>query len=160
MLFVRDYDAFYLDDDHMKEKNSCSTYSGSDLYIRSSPVNLTLHHIPPDYDHFCFMIEPRAGAIYYGLCVEDIFPTREPRVHVPNIFPTHPTLNLDLDFIFSSDSLLAYIVWIFLPFLTYPVAPISSLLQDCPDSEASRAHGLSFDHKNFKSSASFGNPIS
>ncbi|GKC62317.1 hypothetical protein Tco_1094915 [Tanacetum coccineum] len=34
-------------------------------------------------------------------------------------------------------------------------------LGDCPDSEASRARGfLSFDHKSFKSSASFGNPIS
>ncbi|GJS42353.1 hypothetical protein Tco_0567396, partial [Tanacetum coccineum] len=27
---------------------------------------------------------------------------------------------------------------------------------DCPDSEASRAHSLSFDHKSFTSSASFG----
>ncbi|GKF29423.1 hypothetical protein Tco_0095765, partial [Tanacetum coccineum] len=37
---------------------------------------------------------------------EDIFdnPTREPRVHVPNILPTHPTLHLDSDFTHSSDS--------------------------------------------------------
>ncbi|GKD84612.1 hypothetical protein Tco_1355766, partial [Tanacetum coccineum] len=31
--------------------------------------------------------------------VEDIFPTREPRVHVPNVLPTHPTLHQDLDFL-------------------------------------------------------------
>ncbi|GKA33790.1 hypothetical protein Tco_0720219 [Tanacetum coccineum] len=39
--------------------------------------------------------------------VEDIFdnPTREPRVHVPNVLPTHPTLHLDSDFTLSSDSL-------------------------------------------------------
>ncbi|GKE81878.1 hypothetical protein Tco_1551878 [Tanacetum coccineum] len=39
--------------------------------------------------------------------VEDIFdnPTREPRVHVPNVLPTHPTLQLDSDFTLSSDSL-------------------------------------------------------
>ncbi|GJZ06921.1 hypothetical protein Tco_0540714, partial [Tanacetum coccineum] len=39
--------------------------------------------------------------------VEDIFdnPTREPRVHVPNVLPTHPTLYLDSDFTLSSDSL-------------------------------------------------------
>ncbi|GJR13330.1 hypothetical protein Tco_0795982 [Tanacetum coccineum] len=39
--------------------------------------------------------------------VEDIFdnPTREPRVHVPNVLPTHPTLHLDSDFTISSDSL-------------------------------------------------------
>ncbi|GJT10869.1 hypothetical protein Tco_0857911 [Tanacetum coccineum] len=35
--------------------------------------------------------------------VEDIFnnPTREPRVHVPNVVPTHPTLHLDSDFTLS-----------------------------------------------------------
>ncbi|GKF33560.1 hypothetical protein Tco_0106760, partial [Tanacetum coccineum] len=32
-------------------------------------------------------------------------PTREPRVHVPNDLPTHPTLQLDSDFTLSSDSL-------------------------------------------------------
>ncbi|GJV89705.1 hypothetical protein Tco_1533643 [Tanacetum coccineum] len=39
--------------------------------------------------------------------VEDIFdnPTREPRVNVPNVLPTHPTLHLDSDFTISSDSL-------------------------------------------------------
>nr|GEX24754.1 hypothetical protein [Tanacetum cinerariifolium] len=39
--------------------------------------------------------------------VEDIFdnPTREPRVHVPDVLPTHPTFHLDLDFTLSSDSL-------------------------------------------------------
>ncbi|GJT20610.1 hypothetical protein Tco_0890547 [Tanacetum coccineum] len=38
--------------------------------------------------------------------VEDIFdnPTREPRVHVPNVLPTHPTLYLDSVFTLSSDS--------------------------------------------------------
>ncbi|GKF18769.1 hypothetical protein Tco_0063687, partial [Tanacetum coccineum] len=29
----------------------------------------------------------------------------EPRVHVPNVLPTHPTLHLDSDFTLSSDSL-------------------------------------------------------
>ncbi|GKA80146.1 hypothetical protein Tco_0786742 [Tanacetum coccineum] len=39
--------------------------------------------------------------------VEDIFdnPTREPRVHVPNVFPTRPTLHLDSNFTLSIDSL-------------------------------------------------------
>ncbi|GJX58154.1 hypothetical protein Tco_0289544 [Tanacetum coccineum] len=39
--------------------------------------------------------------------VEDIFenPTREPRVHVPNVLPTHPTLHLDSNFTLSSDCL-------------------------------------------------------
>ncbi|GJV11478.1 hypothetical protein Tco_1353019 [Tanacetum coccineum] len=34
-----------------------------------------------------------------------IIPTREPRVHVPNVLPTYPTLQLDSDFTLSSDSL-------------------------------------------------------
>nr|GEY12343.1 hypothetical protein [Tanacetum cinerariifolium] len=39
--------------------------------------------------------------------VEDIFdnPTRKPRVHVPNILPTHPTLYLDSNFTPFDDSL-------------------------------------------------------
>nr|GEV42740.1 hypothetical protein [Tanacetum cinerariifolium] len=53
--------------------------------------------------------------------VEDILPTREPRVH--NALPTHPTLQLNLDFILSGESLFAYVVWIFLPLLSYLVAP-------------------------------------
>ncbi|GJS33803.1 hypothetical protein Tco_0532185, partial [Tanacetum coccineum] len=32
-------------------------------------------------------------------------PTREPKVHVPNVLPTHPTFHLDLDFTLSSNSL-------------------------------------------------------
>ncbi|GKD80770.1 hypothetical protein Tco_1347609, partial [Tanacetum coccineum] len=67
-----------------------------------------LAHIisPPEYDHFCFKIEPELGNLTMDV-VNDIFPTREPRVHV----------------ILLSEPLFAYIVWIFLPFLTYPVAP-------------------------------------
>nr|GEZ93427.1 reverse transcriptase domain-containing protein [Tanacetum cinerariifolium] len=53
--------------------------------------------------------------------VEDISPTKEPQVL--NILPTHPTLQLNLKFQPSSESLFAYIVWIFLPFLVYSVVP-------------------------------------
>ncbi|GJS85852.1 hypothetical protein Tco_0752393 [Tanacetum coccineum] len=83
-----------------------------------------LAHIisPSEYDHFCFKIEPELGNLTMDV-VEDIFPTRELRVHVPNVLPTHSTLNLDLDLILLSEPFFAYIVWIFLPFLTYPVAP-------------------------------------
>ncbi|GKD05888.1 hypothetical protein Tco_1180862, partial [Tanacetum coccineum] len=68
--------------------------------------------------------EPDSGDFTMDV-VEVIFdnPTRELRVHVPNVFPTHPTLLLDLNLILSSDSFFAYVVWIFLPFLTYPVTP-------------------------------------
>ncbi|GJU78335.1 reverse transcriptase domain-containing protein [Tanacetum coccineum] len=78
---------------------------------------MELAHIisPSEYDHFCFKIEPELGNLTMDV-VEDIFPTREPRAHVPNVLTTHPTLHLDTDLILFSEPLFAYIVWIFLPF--------------------------------------------
>ncbi|GKD26939.1 hypothetical protein Tco_1233153, partial [Tanacetum coccineum] len=60
----------------------------------------------PDYEAFFCDSEPDSGNFTMDV-VEDIFdnPTREPRVYVPNDLPTHPTLQLDSDFTFSSDSL-------------------------------------------------------
>ncbi|GJT14011.1 reverse transcriptase domain-containing protein [Tanacetum coccineum] len=60
----------------------------------------------PDYEAFFCDSEPDSGNFTMDV-VEDIFdnPTREPRVHVPNVLPTHPTLQLDSDFTLSSDSL-------------------------------------------------------
>nr|GEY78327.1 hypothetical protein [Tanacetum cinerariifolium] len=83
-----------------------------------------LAHIisPPEYDCFSFKNEPNSGDFTMDV-VEDIFPTREPKVYVPNVLPTNLTLQLNIDFILSSDSLFAYVVWIFLPFLSYSVAP-------------------------------------
>nr|GFA33395.1 hypothetical protein [Tanacetum cinerariifolium] len=81
-----------------------------------------LTHIisPIEYDCFCFKIEPNSADFTMNV-VEDIFPTREPRVH--NALPTHHTFQLNLDFILSIESLFAYVVWIFLPFLSYSVSP-------------------------------------
>ncbi|GJW34653.1 hypothetical protein Tco_0057573, partial [Tanacetum coccineum] len=60
----------------------------------------------PDYEAFFCDSEPDSGNFTMDV-VEDIFdnPTREPRVHVPNVLPTHPTLQLDSNFTLSSDSL-------------------------------------------------------
>ncbi|GJU00628.1 hypothetical protein Tco_1110966 [Tanacetum coccineum] len=60
----------------------------------------------PDYEAFFCDSEPDSGDFTMDV-VEDIFdnPTREPRVHVPNVLPTYPTLQLDSDFTLSSDSL-------------------------------------------------------
>ncbi|GJX31807.1 hypothetical protein Tco_0241662 [Tanacetum coccineum] len=124
-----DYEAFYLDDDHIEEKSSGSTtthadFSQYDSFIFDLSINPfppadrsdfyheefagELAHIisPSEYDHFYFKIEPELGNFTMDV-VEDIFdnPTREPRVHVPNVLPTHPTLHLDSDFTLSSDSL-------------------------------------------------------
>ncbi|GJZ90715.1 hypothetical protein Tco_0662642 [Tanacetum coccineum] len=134
-----DYEAFYLDDDHIKEKSSGTTTTHSDfslskyvsfifdLLIDPFPADRSdfyheefageLAHIisPSMYDHFYFKIEPELGNFTMDV-VEDIFdnPTREPRVNVPNVLPTHPTFHLDSDFIISSDSLRSDLVVSFL----------------------------------------------
>ncbi|GKE33720.1 hypothetical protein Tco_1453042, partial [Tanacetum coccineum] len=92
----------------------------SDFYHEEFAGELAHIISPSEYDCFCFKIEPELGNLTMDV-VEDIFPRREPRVHVPNVLPTHLTLNLE--FILFSEPLFAYIVWIFLLFLRYPVAP-------------------------------------
>nr|GEX67170.1 hypothetical protein [Tanacetum cinerariifolium] len=74
----------------------------------------------PEYDCFLFKTEPNSGDFTMDV-VEDISLTREPRVH--NALPTHPTLQLNMKFQPSSESLFTYVVWIFLSFLVYLVAP-------------------------------------
>ncbi|GJZ61011.1 hypothetical protein Tco_0617148 [Tanacetum coccineum] len=78
---------------NLEEISSGSPTSYSDLSL-------------PDYEEFFCDSEPDLGNFTMDV-VEDIFdnPTREPRVHVPNILPNHPTLHLDSDFTLSSDSL-------------------------------------------------------
>ncbi|GJV42757.1 hypothetical protein Tco_1421197 [Tanacetum coccineum] len=163
-LSLPNYEAFYSDDDHIKEKSSGNTtthvdFSQYDSFIFDLSINPfppadrsdfyheefadELAHIisPPEYDHFCFKIEPELGNLTMDV-VNDIFPTREPRVHVPNVLPTH--LTLDTDFILLSEPLFAYIVWIFLPFLTYPVAP--PYLLSCGDEDIIFDPGISNYH--------------
>ncbi|GKC13043.1 hypothetical protein Tco_1009825 [Tanacetum coccineum] len=140
-----DYEVFYFNDDHIEEISSDSTtthvdFSQYDSFIFDLLINPfpptdrsdfyheefadELAHIisPLKYDCFYFKNELELGDFTMDV-VGDIYPTREPRVHVPNVLPTHPTLDLDLDFIHLSEPLFVYIVWIFLPFLTYPVTP-------------------------------------
>ncbi|GJW12098.1 hypothetical protein Tco_1577925 [Tanacetum coccineum] len=105
-LSLPDFKAFYIDNDHFKERSSGSTtthvdFSQYDSFIfdlsndQFPPTDRSdlnhekfadeLAHIisPPEYDHFCFKIEPELGNLTMDV-VNDIFPTREPRVHVPN----------------------------------------------------------------------------
>ncbi|GJY96650.1 hypothetical protein Tco_0513560 [Tanacetum coccineum] len=83
-LSLPDYKAFYVDNDHFKEKNSDSTtthadFSKYDSFIFDLLINPFppadrsdfyheefadgLAHIisPPEYDHLCFKIEPELG---------------------------------------------------------------------------------------------------
>nr|GEW47793.1 hypothetical protein [Tanacetum cinerariifolium] len=138
-ISLPEYEAFY--DDHVKEISSGSptTHSDSSLYAsfifdlsinpfpladRSDFYEFTDELIPfispPEYDCFLFKVEPNSRDFTKDV-VEDISPTKEPQVH--NAFPTHPTLQLNLKFQPSNEYLFNYVVWIFLPFLVYSVAP-------------------------------------
>ncbi|GJX28698.1 hypothetical protein Tco_0236777 [Tanacetum coccineum] len=100
-LSLPDYKAFYIDNDHFKEKSSGNTtthvdFSQYDSFIfdlsndQFPPADRSdfnheefadeLAHIisPPEYDHFCFKIEPELGNLTMDV-VNDIFPTRRPR---------------------------------------------------------------------------------
>nr|GEV42846.1 putative reverse transcriptase domain-containing protein [Tanacetum cinerariifolium] len=139
-ISLLDYEAFH--DDHVKEISSGSptTHSDSPLYAsfmfdlsinpfppadRSDSYEFTDELIPfisaPEYDCFRFTIEPNSRDFTKDV-VENISPTKEPQVLTA--LPTHPTLQLNLKFQPSSESLFAYVVWIFLPFLVYSVAPL------------------------------------
>ncbi|GJV98789.1 hypothetical protein Tco_1554041 [Tanacetum coccineum] len=76
----------------MEGKSSGNPTSHSDLSL-------------PDYEAFYHDNEPDLENFTIDV-LEDIFdnPTRELYVHVPNVFPTHPTLYLDSDFAPSDDS--------------------------------------------------------
>ncbi|GJY03984.1 hypothetical protein Tco_0369924 [Tanacetum coccineum] len=128
-----DYEVFYLDDDYVEEKSSGSTtthadFSQYDSFIFYLSINSCppadrsdcyhekfageLAHIisPPEYDCFYFKSEPDPGELT-SIVDSGI---RE------NVLST---TNVNLTFEDDQSPLLAYVVWIFLNFLTYPVTP-------------------------------------
>nr|GEZ16928.1 hypothetical protein [Tanacetum cinerariifolium] len=138
-ISLSEYEVFH--DDHVKEISSGSptTHSDSSLYAsfmfdlsinpfppadRSDSYEFTDELIPfispPEYDCFLFKVEPNSRDFTKNV-VEDISPIKE--AQVLNTLPTHPTLQLNMKFQPSSESLFAYVVWTFLPFLVYSVAP-------------------------------------
>ncbi|GJY88194.1 hypothetical protein Tco_0502822 [Tanacetum coccineum] len=74
---------------HTEETSSGSTTTHADNSL-------------PEYDSFLFEIEPDQEELT-SVVMEDIL--GEPRVHVPNVLPNHPTLMMNSDFIPSDDSL-------------------------------------------------------
>ncbi|GKA92584.1 hypothetical protein Tco_0814509 [Tanacetum coccineum] len=127
-----DYEAFYLNDDHIEEKSSGSTTTHADFslpkydsFIFDLSINPfppadrsdfyhekfadELAHIisPPDLECFYFKIEPDPGDLI------------DPGIH-ENV---SSTTNVNSPFEDAQSPLLAFVVWIFLAFLTYPITP-------------------------------------
>nr|GEV93983.1 hypothetical protein [Tanacetum cinerariifolium] len=108
------YDSFIFD----HSINPFPPAARSDFYEFADEL---IHFIsPPEYDCFLFKIKPNSGDFTMDM-VEDISPIRKPRVHTA--LPAYLTLQLNLKFQPSSESLFTYVVWIFLHFLVYSVAP-------------------------------------
>nr|GFB84709.1 hypothetical protein [Tanacetum cinerariifolium] len=125
-ISLPEYKAFY--DNHVKEISSGSTTNHSDSSLYDSFIfDLSINPFPladrsdfyefvdelihiislPEYDCFFFKIEPNSGDFTMDV-VEDISLTKEPRVH--NALPTHPTLQLNLEFKPSCESLFTYVI--------------------------------------------------
>nr|GEZ54686.1 hypothetical protein [Tanacetum cinerariifolium] len=95
----------------------CKTKSSSTSLNSLLEETHTFDNSLPEFETFCFEVEPNLRDFTRDV-VEDISPTKEPKVH-----NTLPTLQLILKFQPSSEYLFTYVVWIFLPFLVYSVAP-------------------------------------
>nr|GFB55524.1 hypothetical protein [Tanacetum cinerariifolium] len=135
-ISLPDYESFYFDDDHIKEISSGSTTTHSDISLSEydsfifdllndqfPPTDRNdftheefadeLAHIisPPEYDCFYFWNLPDPGeliSIINSRICENLSSTT--RVNLP-VEDDH-------------SSLLAYVVWIFLAYLTYPIIPL------------------------------------
>ncbi|GJS41013.1 hypothetical protein Tco_0566056 [Tanacetum coccineum] len=151
-----DYEAFYFDDDHIEEKSSGSTTTHSDISLSKydsfifdlsndpfPPADRSdfyheefadeLAHIisPPEYDCFYFKSEPDPG---------ELTSIVDSGIH-ENVLST---TNVNLPFEDDQSPLLAYVVWIFLPFLTYPVTP--PYLLSCGNEDTIFDPGISVYH--------------
>ncbi|GJZ06120.1 hypothetical protein Tco_0539913 [Tanacetum coccineum] len=151
-----DYKAFYFDDNHIEEKSSGSTTTHSDISLSKydsfifdlsndpfPPADRSdfyheefadeLAHIisPSEYDCLYFKSEPDPGeltSIVDSAIRENVL----------------STTNVNLPFEDDQSPLLAYVVWIFLPFLTYPVTP--PYLLSCGNEDTIFDPGISVYH--------------
>ncbi|GJS21523.1 hypothetical protein Tco_0450155 [Tanacetum coccineum] len=143
-LSLPDYKAFYVDNDHFKEKSSGSTTTHddfsqydsftfdlsndqfppadrSDLYHEEFTDELAHIMSLPNLECFKFKIEPEPGDL------TSIDPwkkkTKKKKKKKKKIRKNVSTTNVNVPLEDDQSSLFAYVVWIFLAFLTYPVVP-------------------------------------
>nr|GEV50102.1 hypothetical protein [Tanacetum cinerariifolium] len=121
-ISLSDYEAFSFNNDHIKEISGGSTTTHSDIFLSeydSFIFDFTheefvdeLAHIisPPEYDCFYFRDLPDPGEL---MSVLNFGIRKNP--------PSTTRVNLPIEDDYSP--LLAYVVWIFLAYLTYPVIP-------------------------------------
>nr|GEZ87723.1 reverse transcriptase domain-containing protein [Tanacetum cinerariifolium] len=121
-ISLPDYEAFYFDDDYIKEISSGSTTTHSDISLSKYDSFIfdfaheefadELAHIisPPEYDRFYFKDLPDLVELMSVL-----------NSGIRENLPSTTSVNLPIKD--DHSPLLAYVVWIFLVYLTYPVIP-------------------------------------
>nr|GFD47686.1 hypothetical protein [Tanacetum cinerariifolium] len=116
-----DYEAFYFDDDHIKEISSGSTTTHYDIslpeydsfifnFAHEEFVDELAHIIsPPEYDCFYFwnLLDPGELMSVLNSGIRE------------NLSTTLVNLPIEDDY----SPLSAYVVWIFVAYLTYPIIP-------------------------------------
>ncbi|GJX58122.1 hypothetical protein Tco_0289512 [Tanacetum coccineum] len=114
-----DYEAFYFDDDHIEEKSSGSTTTHANFSQYDSFIfDISIDSFPPA-DRSDFYHEEFADELAHVIS--------PPEYELTSIIDSgirenvQSMTNVNLPFEDDQSSLLAYVVWIFLPFLTYPV---------------------------------------
>nr|GFA40966.1 hypothetical protein [Tanacetum cinerariifolium] len=100
-ISLSDYEAFYFNNDHIKEINSGSTTTHSDISLS-------------EYDSFIFDLTHEEFADELAHIISP------PKIRENLSSTTRANLPVEDD----HSPLLAYVVWIFLAYLTYPVIPI------------------------------------
>ncbi|GKF69559.1 hypothetical protein Tco_0202616, partial [Tanacetum coccineum] len=124
-----DYEVFNLDDDHIKEKSSGSTTTHANFSLPkydSFIFDLSINPFPPvdrsDFyheefaDELAHIISPSDLECFYFKIKPDPGDLIDPGIR-ENV---SSTTNVNLPFEDAQSPLLAFVVWIFLPFLTYP----------------------------------------
>ncbi|GJW76888.1 hypothetical protein Tco_0138570 [Tanacetum coccineum] len=127
-----DYEAFYLNDDHIKEKSSGSTTTHADFSLPkydSFIFDLSINPFPPA-DRNAFYHEEFADELAHIISPPDlecfyfkIEPDPRDLIDLGIRKNISSTTNVNLPFEDAQSSLLAFVVWIFLAFLTYPITP-------------------------------------
>ncbi|GKC06715.1 hypothetical protein Tco_0998325 [Tanacetum coccineum] len=130
-LFLPDYEAFY---DHIEEKSSGSTTTQSDISLSkydSFIFDLSINPFPPA-DRSDFYHEEFADELAHIMPLPELkcfyFKSEPDMGDLTFIDPgirenVSSMTNVNLPFEDDQSSLFSYVVWIFLPFLTYPVTP-------------------------------------
>ncbi|GKA90074.1 hypothetical protein Tco_0811886, partial [Tanacetum coccineum] len=132
-LSLPDYEAFNLDEDHIKEKSSGSTTTHADFSLPkydSFIFDLSINPFPPadrsDFyheefaDELAHIISPPDLECFYFKSETD---PRDLTSINPGIRENISTTNVNVPIEDDQCPLFTFVAWIFLAFLTYPVVP-------------------------------------